>query len=176
MIKPGVKDILFAMGQKVVILFTLCSMLVSCTQERQPCLTPKTASLNLTCVHYLTDTSTTTRDTSLPRAVFGAMTGAVVKTVYYTGSSANFTISLSPVTDSCSWLVTTDSLLHPFDTLSFHYERNLQFLSNACGYAYFYTLNSVKTTHNNIDSVLILNPSVTNDVNTKQLKIFIHRN
>ena len=165
MISKLLKDIL------VVVL--CCVFAVSCTQERQPCLVPKTASLNLHCVHFLTDTNTTVLDTALPRAVFGSMTASGDKFVYYTTLSSGFTISLSPVADSCSWLMTTDSLLQPFDTLNFHYQRKLQFLSNACGYTYFYSLSSVNTTHNNIDSVLITNPSVTNDVNTKQLEIFI---
>ncbi|MBC7552510.1 MAG: hypothetical protein H7257_00875 [Taibaiella sp.] len=148
--------------------------LFSCTAERQPCLTPKTASLNIKCVHFSTDTATTTVDTALPMAVFGALTAKGTQSVIYKGASSAFTISLSPVADSCQWLVTTDSLNFPFDTLGFYYERKLKFLSNACGYTYFYALTSVTTTHNNIDSVIITNPSVTNDVNTKQLKIYIH--
>ncbi len=159
-----------------VVLLVCCSLLFACTQERQPCLTPKTASLNLKCVHYLTDTNKTTQDTSLPRAVFIPLTSGQLKSLYYTTSSANFTISLSPVADSCSWLITTDSLLQAFDTLNFHYQRKLQFLSNACGYTCFYSLTSATTTNNNIDSILITNPSVTNDVNNRQLKIFFHRN
>ncbi len=164
-----------ALAAKALLLLC-CSMLFACTQERQPCLTPKTASFNLKCVHYLTDTNTTTQDTSLPRAVFIPLTDTPLQSLYYRTSSANFTISLSPVADSCSWLITTDSLLYAFDTLSFHYTRKLQFLSNACGYTYFYSLTAATTTYNNIDSVLITNPSVTNDVNTRQLKIFFHRN
>lgn len=162
---------------KTLILWVCCTLLFfSCTEERQPCLTPKVASLNIRCVHYLSDTAKTTLDTALPRAVLGAVTGSGNRYVYYTTRSANFTLSLSPDADSCTWLFTTDSLLQPLDTLNFYYQRKLQFLSNACGYTYFYALGTVNSTRHNIDSVLITNPSVTNDVNTKQLKIFIHPN
>ena len=147
--------------------------IASCTQERQPCLTPKIASLNIQCVHFH-DTATTTSDTALPKALLGAVTDSGTRFVIYNTPSAYFTISLSPVADSCKWLITTDSLNNAFDTVSFYYTRKLQFLSNACGYTYFYSLNTLQTTHNNIDSILITNTSVTNDVNTRQLKIFIH--
>ena len=151
-----------------------------CTQEREPCLTPKIASLNIECVHFPTDTATTTIDTLLPAAGFGAVTDSGTRYVIYSPSS-NFTISLSSRVDSCRWLFSTDSAgftTQQFDTLDFYYQRKLQFLSNACGYTYFYVLNSVKLLKNAglsaIDSVLITNASVTNDVNVKQLKIFIH--
>ena len=149
--------------------------MAACTQERQPCLTPKIASLNIQCVHYH-DTATTTKDTALPRAILGSITDSGIQLTLYKSPSAYFTISLSPRADSCQWLVTTDSLTNAFDTVSFYYTRKLQFLSNACGYTYFYSLNSLRTTHNNIDSILITNASVTNTVNTRQLKIFIKRN
>jgi hypothetical protein len=178
MISKLFRDTIVVIARKPMGMVALlcCVLALSCTQERQPCLVPKTASLNLRCVHYISDTNTTVFDTALPRAVFGSITASGNKFVYYPTLSSGFTISLSPDADSCSWLMTTDSLLQPFDTLGFHYQRKLQFLSNACGYTNFYSLSSVTTTHNNIDSVLITNPSVTNDVNTKQLKIFIHRN
>ncbi len=174
MTKPT-KNISFCLLLATVV---ACSGLFSCNQERQPCLVPKTASLNIECVHFAADTATTTIDTALPNAIFGALTNGGLKSVVYTTASALFTISLSPLADSCSWLVLTDSTYStPPDTLNFYYTRQLQFLSNACGYTYFYTLSSATTTHNHIDSVLITNPSVTNNVNTtRQLEIFIHPN
>ncbi len=144
-----------------------------CTTERQPCLTPKTASLNLVCMHLPTDTATLFIDTAIPSAVFIALTKTKeVGTIFPLQS--NFTLSLSPDTTFCQWRFTTDSTNTKYDTLSFYYQRNLQFLSNACGYAYFYTLDSVRTTHLIIDSLLITNTSVTNNVNTQHLQVYIH--
>ena len=148
---------------------------VGCTRQRGPCLTPKVAGLNLEFTHYLTDTSTVTKDTALPAAVFIAVTNAGEKEVIGGLYNSLFTISLSSVSDSCRWMVATDTLAHnKFDTLTFYYQRELQFLSNACGYTYFYNLDSVHTSHFNIDSVHITNASVTNNVNTKHIKIYIH--
>ena len=169
----GLKRSSYCSGFPALGLLLLCVMLaMSCTQERQPCLTPKVASLNMKCLHKLSDTSASFVDTNLPRAFFGCLTATGTRYFYYTTRLSAFTISLSPDADSCTWLITNDSLVNDFDTLHFSYQRNLQFLSNACGYTYFYSLLSVSTTHNNIDSVVITNPSVTNDVNIKQLSLY----
>ena len=157
----------------ILLLAISCIAWVACTAERKPCLTPKTASLNLACMHLRTDTATVFSDTALPSAVFFAMTTAGEKGTIFPLQSS-FTISLSPDTTFCQWRFTTDTLNTKFDTLSFFYKRNLQFLSNACGYAFFYTLDSVQTTHLIIDSLHIINTSVTNNVNTKHLQIYIH--
>lgn len=166
---------IFRLKQGALACIAITTLLATaCTQERQPCLTPTTASLNVQCVHLLSDTSAQIRDTALPRAILAPITAAGPQWRIYSSPSSLFTLSLSPLADSCQWLFTTDSLNQPLDTLSFSYQRNLQFLSNACGYASFFTLQQVRTTHYNIDSILINNPSVTNDVNTRQLKIYIH--
>ena len=164
-----------------VLLLALCVMgWMACTQQRQPCLTPKTASLIIETIHKQTDTSTVFVDSALPHAVFIAFTNdpnALPGRDYSLGSL--FAISLSPDSSVCQWAFTADSLsaaLNPgqFDTLTFYYRRNLQFLSNACGYTYFYSLDSAHTTHKIIDSLHIINTSVTNNVNTKHLQVYIH--
>ena len=138
------------------------------------CLTPKIAILNIKTMHLTDSNSTVFADTGLPAAIFGAVTATGLTELIYSRQST-FSISLSPVTNGCKWIFTPDSAGSPlFDTLTFYYQRELQFLSNACGYTYFYNIDSVKTTHFNIDSVHITNTSVTNNVNTKHLQIYIH--
>lgn len=166
-------------GQLLLLLLCTIVAISSCTQERQPCLTPKIASLNLRFVHFAIDTAITNnsfQDTALPSAVFAPLTGSTINEVRYTTPSAYFTISLSPVSDSCTWLFQADTNATVQDTLQFYYKRKLQFLSNACGYSNFYTIDSVHASKSSgvIDSVIITNNSVTNDVNTRQLKIYIH--
>ena len=164
------------------ILFALCGIVwLACTQERQPCATPLVASLNMEMQHVLTDTSTIFVDTALPGAEFIPISNIPNKgpdTDIYPQSSS-FTISLSTDHDTCRWAFTTDSSHYGFDTITFYYQKNLQFISNSCGYSYFYNLDTVFATHSNpiypiIDSIHILNKSVTNNVNTTQLQICIH--
>jgi len=166
---------------RLLYILLIISVFIACTQERQPCLTPKRASLNLRFVHFAADSSIVTNnftDTSLPRAIFTSLGDSGNLSTLYLAPTAYYTISLSPVTDSCKWQFIADStsLLSAanFDTLSFYYKRKLQFLSNACGYTDFYSIDSVRTTKIHVDSVIITNTSVTNDVNTKHLKIFMH--
>ena len=172
---------LYRSGLRLLGILLIGSAFMACTQERQPCLTPKIASLNLRFVHFAADSAIALNsfsDTGLPKAIFTAMTDSGNRSVIYTSPSAYFTISLSPVADSCKWLVLADSAslltAASFDTMSFYYKRKLQFLSNTCGYTDFYAIDSVHTTKNHVDSVIITNTTVTNDVNTKHLKIYMH--
>ena len=183
------------MIKRILVMMGICALL-ACNQERQPCLTPTTASFNIEFIHLTTDTSTAAVDTSLPSAAFVPLSPIGNKYIYFYPQQATFTLSLSAETDSCKWafvpdsanrslqpdgtlsqwmsLMFQDSLISQADTLTFFYQRNLTFLSNACGYTYFYTLDSAHSTSHNVDSVKISNTSVTNNVNTTQLKIYIH--
>jgi hypothetical protein len=161
----------------------LCGLAwAACTQQRAICLTPTTASFNMVFMHLPADTSTIFIDTALPAAVFVALTKKGTDTTVYSLQQSAFTISLSPDSDFCRYLFKTDTTTPYFDTLTFYYQHTLQFLSNACGFAYFYTLDSVRTTHFSngpppyfsIDSTYIINTSVTNNVNTTQLQVYIH--
>ena len=160
------------------IAFVLCGLWVACTQTRDPCLTPKIASLNIEMIRLVSDTSTAFIDTALPAAIFIPLTKNGINTGTIYPQQSNFTISLSPDDTVCKWLFTTDSL-YSFDTLTFYYQRNLQFISNACGFTYFYSIDTILVTHDIsapviIDSFHIKNTSVTNNVNTKHLQIYIH--
>ena len=165
----------------------VCSMAwLACKQQRAICLTPTVASLNIVFLHLPTDTSAVVfTDTALPAAIFVALTAKARPDTTFQQQST-FTISLSPDSTYCQWLFKPDTNSLIFDTLSFYYQRNLQFLSNACGFTYFYTLDSVHTTHYSIqlnpyiptfsiDSAQIVNASVTNNVNTTQLQVYIRR-
>lgn len=161
------------------ILVLLCSMLwCACTQERQECFTPKVAILNTECMHRTSDTSTVYVDTALPQSVLVALTDSGTQYFIYRNQTAFFTLSLSSISDSCKWGFTTDTTLSSgFDTLTFYYQRQLQFISNACGYAYFYQLSSIRVSPGAIpmiDTVVITDNAVTNNVNTRHVQIYIH--
>ena len=158
------------------ILFTVCCIgWVACTQVRNPCETPMTATLNISTQHLISPTDSAFVDTALPSAVFIPLTTAANKTATIYPQQVSFTISLSPDSNICRWAFTPDTPGYAFDTLTFYYQKNLQFISNACGFTYFYNIDSVHFTKNLfIDSIHILNASVTNNVNTTQLQICIH--
>jgi hypothetical protein len=145
---------------------------LSCAQERQPCLTPLTASMKMKTVRVAADN--TVIDTAMTAGLVVAVTNSGLKGVVYSKSST-FTLSLSPLADSTIWYFATDTAAGSlFDTLIFRHDKYLKFISNACGYSYNFGLKEVATSHNFIDSVHIINSSVTNNVNTSHLQVFIH--
>lgn len=158
----------------ILVAILLIVLATACNKERDPCLTLKTAQANIECLHYR-DTSRVATDTLLPAALFAAITDNGVRGIRYTTPSAFFAVTLSPISDSCKWIMATDSVSEVYDTLTFAYSRSTKFLSNACGYTTFFSLKRVATTHNNIDSVLVTDPGITNNVNAKNIKIYIRR-
>lgn len=155
---------------------------VACTQTRQPCAQPKTVYVNAACYHVVADTNNVAivADTLLPNPLIGVIDTAGKGAYFYYGQRNIFQFSmfLNPNSDTCRWFINTDSTFTPksFDTLTFVYQSKLQFLSNACGYTYYYNLLGVSTTHNNIDSIILENTNVTSNVNVEHLKIYIHPN
>jgi hypothetical protein len=144
----------------------------SCTQERLPCLTPKTVTMKVKTVRWVNSSLTT--DTVLQTSLWGAVTETGTRGYAYAGRSS-YALTLSPVSDSSVWLFAPDTTTGtPIDTLTFRYERVLTFLSNACGYTYYFNLVSATNTTYNIDSVRILNASITNNANTNHLQIYVH--
>ncbi len=164
--------------QFVIVAGILTVGLNACNKDRQVCLTPKTASMYIESMHLPKDTSTVEIDTALPSAVFTAITLGGDKSFQYTTPSASFTLSLSPVADSCVWLLTPDSTgTSATDTLTFYYSREVKFISNACGFTTFFQLDSAHTTRNNITGITINNTSVTNNANVaKHIKLHIKPN
>ncbi len=59
------------------------------------------------------------------------------------------------------------------DTMMFIYERELNYVSGDCGFTYNLMLDTVITTLNMIDSVVIEYPSVKYNENLENVKIFI---
>jgi len=153
-------DRLFA----ALLLSTSLAVLNSCETERDPCLQPVTAYLRIRTMQNITDSTTT--DSLLPSARWIAVDSGV--RVYYGPNVSRFSLSLNPMVDSSRYAVQPDSAAFSFDTLTFFYGRRLQFLSNACGYTYFYTLRSVKTTFHNVDSVRLKNDEINGNVNTPE--------
>jgi hypothetical protein len=160
----------------VVLLAIVCISWGACTQERQPCLTPKKATLIAQSIHFASDTATIPVDSLLPHGEFTPIT-TVDSTPLFATAASLFGISLSPDNTVCQWKVSPDTTAaSPVDTLTFYYRKNLKFISNACGYTYFYSIDSVRTTHAFIDSVHIQNPGVTNVTNNvKNVQIYIKR-
>lgn len=146
----------------VIVLLSVVLFLFACEQERDPCLQPTTVPLRIRAVKPVSDTTVT--DSLLPHPLWIAIDSG--RGVIFPENSSVFNILLSPLSDSCRYAVQPDSAVAARDTLVFYYSKHLQFLSNACGYTYFYTLLHIGSTHHLLDSVKINNDDVTSNANT----------
>ena len=161
MTKPGFLAILFLM---------LFVATVSCTQERNPCLEPTRYFLKIKTLKPA-DTGSAGVDSTLP----GAVVGLVDTNILFADSAAAnaFSGTLSSIADSVRWFVWPEKA-NPAngDTITFYYERKLNFLSTACGYNYVYVLNNITTTNNSIDSARIENAEITSKTDVFHVKVF----
>jgi Family of unknown function (DUF6452) len=136
------------------------------------CLEPQ--SIVLRGGFYHKDTANKNQDTLLMNAnlIFGNTTKYFIN---YKKQN-KFSLPLSPLQDTMQVIFQSDSTTSTESTIdTFHliYQRKLNFISVACGYQTYYTLQSTLTTHHVIDSVLIGIPEITNDVNKEHLKIIV---
>jgi hypothetical protein len=155
----------------------VCLGWMSCKQERPICFTSKDIPLRLSTFQTIErDTGLAIADSSLPNAVIFALDTTARVMVNAAGVQKDFNLYLSPHNDSTRYVILADSLGYgsrfSYDTVTFYYQRKLQFLSVACGYTYFYSLKSARTTNNNIDSVIIIGAEVNNAPNTKHVKVY----
>lgn len=150
------------------VLVLLLLALASCTQQRSPCYEPKLVNVALGTFRMV---DTTSVDTSLPYPTFACVDTPLMQ---QPGSTNNFSALLSPFIDSTRWYLAPDSFttVEQIDTITFYHSKELNFISNACGYVYYYTLNSVKTTYHSIDSISLINSSVDNNASTQHIKIY----
>lgn len=155
-----------------VFILLLCVIVAfqSCERIEDPCLEPKTVSLTFK-TYVPADTGSAGVLVNLPNAVVGLVDTIGIMADGVEGNT--FTSLLSTIADSARIYVWPDSAITtPIDTVTFYYERQLQFISTACGYTYFYSLKDITTTNYNIDSVRIINTEVNTDANAEHVQIF----
>jgi hypothetical protein len=161
------------------IVLLVCIGWMSCKQERPLCFQSKDVPLRLSTFQAAErDTGLFIGDSTLPNAWMAAIDTATRVMVNASGGQKDFNLYLSPHSDSTRFAIFADSLAKiggsrfASDTITFYYERKLQFLSVACGYIYFYNLKRARTTTNNIDSVIIIGAEVNNAPAVKHVKVY----
>jgi hypothetical protein len=147
--------------------------LFSCSQS-DTCLEPQ--SLAMRGRFYYVDTANTKKDTALVNAFlrFGNNYSYYLQLI----KSNTFSFPLAQNQDSVSIIYQSDSssvLPSTLDTIILKYARDVRFISTACGYRTFFTLNEAKTTTNTIDSVIIKTALIDNDVNKEHLQLVIKK-
>lgn len=172
-------------GKQVLLFCAMAAILaLSCETERDPCLEPKYVYVN---AHFLVKaTDTTFTDTVFANMLFNPVDNMNL----FTDTGVNsryagnlFSFRLSPVADSCRYYLVPDSAANDKrDTITFYYTRDLRFLSNACGYTYYFNIDNVRAkyrgitdTLHSIDSIVIVDRTVKGDANTEHIKFYFFR-
>ncbi|WP_143304607.1 DUF6452 family protein [Chitinophaga vietnamensis] len=101
-------------------------------------------------------------DTTMPKVTTLALNRDTILKVQRT--SAIF-LPLSPIADTARFVVKVDSALVA-DTLTFRYKRQPHFISPGCGFGTYFMLDTVISTRHTVDSVQILQKSVTSSNDT----------
>jgi hypothetical protein len=163
---------MYSIKKYFFLLFAAILMMAACSQSNT-CLTPKTVALRAGFYYHPTDS--TSKDSSVLNAniFFGN------QSLMYKSNLKNtngFSIPLSQVDDSLTIYFQSDSLISlpsTIDTIQLAYSRKLHFISTACGYETYYTLQRITTTHQVIDSIAISQAEVSNDVNKQHIRIVL---
>ncbi|MEZ5047731.1 MAG: DUF6452 family protein [Chitinophagaceae bacterium] len=146
---------------------------MACKQS-QICLVPQLITIQ--GVYVSQDTSSTIKDTVLDNAIwlFGK------DSLFYTQSrnTPYFSIVPSQIQDSSVFYFYIDSTTIQTsipDTITLYSQRNLHFISSACGFQTYHELQAVKYSTLTIDSIYISDPNVDNQINKKHLQVVIKK-
>ena len=90
-------------------------------------------------------------------------------------NSNGFVIPIPQAQNSFTIYFRTDSSSALEDTLQIVCEPYRQFISKACGYRYYATLQSCTFTRHQLDSVLVVHSSVNADITIKHLQFVIRK-
>lgn len=84
----------------------------------------------------------------------------------------NLYLFLNPDTNFISYKIQVDSAMTDsmLDTLTLYYRPSLHFISNACGYTYYYTIDSLRCSKHVFDTAYISEQSVTSEAS----KVNVH--
>lgn len=154
--------------------FSLLFLLNACNKNTT-CLTPKI--VNLRSGFYVKNNENIIKDTLLNNSniIFGKQNQFFINFK----STNKFALPLAQNKDTVTLLFQPDSSnfdIQTIDSIHIYYERNLHYISVACGYETYFTLKKIETTHIQIDTVLIQKVLVDNDVNIEHLKIILKNN
>lgn len=145
-------------------------MLYSCSSSSL-CLVPNTTTLHVALSRW-NGTAYVDSFMAQGRVFFGPQ-GSTMGTWKNT---TRFTLPMAPQYDSIQILIqadTLDILPEHQEFVDVYYQRNLRFVSGACGYFTEYTLDSVRYTGYILDTVQILEKKVTTDINPTHLRFVL---
>lgn len=161
----------------------LCIILMaSCNPDTQECYVPKTvtAQIGFTIIDTVFAKDQLGRDSIYVRVIDTPLNYPSLRSldndtvIRFMGvfKGTQLPIMFNPETDQIRYQFQPDSTKPVYDTVTLHYDHNYHFISNACGYTYYYNIKNVEITHNLLDSVRINAPEVTQSAQNKHVILY----
>ena len=149
-----------------IIAIVLLTVFAACEDETKTCDQTLIADLG---INFKKDSLNgfLLKDTIWPKVTLMALNK---DTIISNQKRSSVFVSLSPESDTSSYYLKLDST-KVADTLTFLYTRKPNFVSPGCGFATFFTLDTVISTYHTIDSIHINNKEV-NSSNDTHLSLF----
>lgn len=147
-----------------IVLAVLALMLaMACSDETSVCDQALSTDMR---VRFKRDSVGKIRDTTMPKVTLYAINadGSKLDSIYRRQAVSTIFMTLSPVADSCRYYLKVDSSLIA-DTLTFRYTRAPHFVSPGCGFATFFDLDTVISTKNTIQSLIVNQKEITSVLN-----------
>jgi hypothetical protein len=154
---------------KYLFLILLFTAFVACEDETKTCDQTLLADLGINFKKDSLD-GYINKDTIWPKVTLMALGK---DTILSSVPRSSVFISLSPLADTSRFYLKLDSTKTP-DTLTFRYTRKPNFVSAGCGFATFFTLDTVISTYHTIDSIHINNKEVNSSNDTHLSLFFIY--
>jgi hypothetical protein len=158
---------------KLILIVSITLLIYSCNKS-STCLTPKVVALR--GGFYYRDTVNTFKDSVQVNAnlYFGTSLNYFINIK----NTSKYFLSLAQNADSVTLYFQSDSTStepETIDSLLLHYTREPHFISTACGYETFFNITNISYSTNIIDTIIINQSAVNNDVNKENLKIVIKK-
>jgi len=107
-------------------------------------------------------------DTILPAVtIFGL---GKIDSLFAKSSETNVHLPLNQNSDTTSFYIQPDTT-GLADTIQIIYTRTIHLISPACGFVTFYNIDSINTTHHNIDSIYLETKTI-NNTNVENIQLF----
>lgn len=158
---------------KLILIVSITLLIYGCNKS-STCLTPKVVALR--GGFYYRDTVNTFKDSVQVNAnlYFGKSLNYFINIK----NTSKYFLSLAQNADSVTLYFQSDSTStepETIDSLLLHYTREPHFISTACGYETFFNITNISYSTNIIDTIIINQSAVNNDVNKENLKIVIKK-
>ncbi|RFS22652.1 hypothetical protein DVR12_12715 [Chitinophaga silvatica] len=153
---------------QILLVLSLSAVFFACENETKVCDQTLRNDLH---IHFSRDSAGIVRDTVMPKVTLYALNR---DSIYKQQPLKDLFLQLSPLADSSVFYLKVDSALVA-DTLIFRYQRIKHFISPGCGFGTNFLIDTVITTKNTIDSVVINNKSVISSNDTHLTLFFFNQ-